>query len=548
METARTQSSSTRYTTLSDRFRTLWTFNQFLDSVLKHLGKATMPFKHDFQTLHAELKELVHTIGIDNENPELDRLERELDRIYRDLAGVEDDLSPSVMRKFFDHIKRQDEKALSALLKFYLLSKHFDQDTLDKLDILFTRLAEEPTAGEQVAAREPAELLQTFASLGEFTNLPPMPLAEEAPLIDAVTAIREELESVEDHATLVDSRVYERYRRLKQRLGKTVLHPSLLVEITTTNIVAKTRFKELFNAEEKKVAENTRRIYDIERYLDRHPDLANEELRSQIEDFRRVRIRYESSVRDGNVKRGDITDMTRAMHQVLDKFDPASNRPVSAEEITAGIPIQDLETPTTKATTDPTPDTADTSEVLSEELEATERPGGASLTDVLPLDPLLNESLHKIMFALEMVVWDRLPTQVAEAPEIRNLNLESWEVAIYRKLAEGQLKKGSTEWELDRFFLSGAALRVKMEEEHDEISRLDNTNNPDRLFEVLEHSAQSLERARDMERRFQWFIDDMVFRGETSQLETLYRSRFRFLHAYSGLWLVHQRSGGLTPL
>ena len=57
-----------------------------------------------------------------------------------------------------------------------------------------------------------------------------------------------------------------------------------------------------------------------------------------------------------------------------------------------------------------------------------------------------------------------------------------------------------------------------------------------------------LERARDTDRRFQWFIDDMLFRGDTQQLEFIYRSRFRFLHAYSGLWLVHQKSGGLTPL
>ena len=68
------------------------------------------------------------------------------------------------------------------------------------------------------------------------------------------------------------------------------------------------------------------------------------------------------------------------------------------------------------------------------------------------------------------------------------------------------------------------------------------------MFEVLERSAQSLERARDAERRFQWFIDDMLFRSDTNRLENIYRSRFRFLHAYSGLWLEHQRTGGLTPL
>jgi hypothetical protein len=173
---------------------------------------------------------------------------------------------------------------------------------------------------------------------------------------------------------------------------------------------------------------------------------------------------------------------------------------------------------------------------------------GTSLDNLVPPDPLLNETLHKIMFALEMIVWDRLPTQITSAPEIHNLNLEPREIEIYRRLAEGNVEKGNPEWELDRFILTSAALRVKMEEETNEITRLDDANNPDRLYEILEHSARSLERARDSDRRFQWFIDDMLFRGETQQLEDIYRSRFRFLHAYSGLWLAHQRSGGLTPL
>jgi hypothetical protein len=147
-----------------------------------------------------------------------------------------------------------------------------------------------------------------------------------------------------------------------------------------------------------------------------------------------------------------------------------------------------------------------------------------------------------------MVVWDRLPTQAAEAPEIRNLELEPWEVDIYRRLAEGSVERGSAEWDLDVFFLSSAALRVKMDDEHQEIERLQQGETQDRLFEVLERSAQSLERARDADRRFQWFIDDMLFRGETNRLDDIYRSRFRFLHAYSGLWLVHQGAGGLTPL
>jgi hypothetical protein len=102
--------------------------------------------------------------------------------------------------------------------------------------------------------------------------------------------------------------------------------------------------------------------------------------------------------------------------------------------------------------------------------------------------------------------------------------------------------------QLQQFFLTSAALRVKMEEERREIERLAVSAKPDRLFEVLETSASSLDRAREIERRFLWFIDDMLYRADTERLEQIYRSRFRFLYAYAGLWLDHQKNGGLTPL
>ncbi len=549
MESSSQTTMSVRYTTMSDRFRSLWTFYQFLGGVLKHLGEGPMPYSYDFQGLHRRMKDLIHKIGVENSgdaSPELDQLERELDRIWVDLARIEKEFPPSTMRKFFDHIKRQDEKVLSALLKFYLQSSHFEQDTLDKLDILFTRLAEVPLEDGLVGAKDPNDILPTFIRLCEFTDIPDLPPAEAQSLVQSVIAIRDELESIADYGTLVDSRVFDRYRRLKQRLGTSGLQPAMLVEITATNIVAKNRFEELFRAEEAKVAENTNRIYDIERYLARHPELASSDIKRQIEEFRHSRIRYESSLRRNNVKRDDINDMTQAMHSVLAQFDPASKRQVNpATESEQVFPKQTGGTPEARGTGSKG---ADEPDLLVEELDDEGRPKAATLNDVLPLDPLLNESLHKIMFALEMVVWDRLPTQVTEAPEIKNLDLEVWEVDTYRKLAEGKVARGTAEWELDSFFLTSAALRVKMDDERKEITRLEDGENPERLFEVLERSAQSLERARDAERRFQWFVDDMLFRNDTNQLEHIYRSRFRFLHAYSGLWLTHQRSGGLTPL
>ena len=177
-----------------------------------------------------------------------------------------------------------------------------------------------------------------------------------------------------------------------------------------------------------------------------------------------------------------------------------------------------------------------------------EEPRGESFADLLPADPLLNETLHKVMFALELVVWDHAPDQAAFAKELHHLHLEPWEVGAYRRLVERQVAEGTMSWELERFFITSAALRVKMEEEAGEVARLARSPGADRLYEILERSAQSLERAREIDRRFHWFIEDMLYRGDTVHLEQVYRSHFRFLRAFSQLWLDHQENGGITPL
>jgi hypothetical protein len=551
MNTPGAAPAGVRYTILSDRFRSLWTFYQFLSGVLKHLEEGPIPYSYDFQALHKHLQELVPTVGLEanaKASTELDQVERELDRIHRELSKIEGKFAPSSLRKFFDHIKRQDEKVLCALIKFYLLYKHFEQDTLDKLDILFTRLAEASSHEDLVVPRDPEDLRRTFQNMSEFTSPPDQPAAELAPLVGAVRSIRTELLEIDGYSDLVDSKVYDRYRRLKQRLGKTALHPDLLVEITTTNIAAKNRFKELFETEEKKIVEKTNRIYEIERYLSQHPELADGELQQHLADFRHYRIRYESGRSRENVKRDDIAEMTRAMQSVLNRFDPGAHSPNGAATEQAG-PRPFTAPPDRAPRASISTAGADVGKTVpGHDAEGHGEPGETSITTLLPPDPLLNEVVHSIVFALEMVIWDRLPAQVIEAPEISNFDLETWEAESYRKLVEEDVEKGTADWELFRFFLSSAALRVKMDRESAEINRLEVENDSDQLFTVLEQAAQSLERARDTDHRFQWFIDDMLFRGHTKKLEQVYKSRFRFLHAYSGLWLDHQRCGGLTPI
>ena len=606
-----------RYTGLSDRFRSLWTFYQFLGGVYKHQGRGSLPYDYDFQALYREVQDLLPKVGVGTDADagtiqEFEKLERELGRIHHELSTLEHEFSPSLLRKFFDHLKNQDEKILFALVKFYILEPSPDRDTFDKLDILLTRLAGSPVEGGAERLRDRGELRTSFERLAEMAGTPEPTPGEERTLIGLVHDLRDEVHAIPDFQSLLDSQVIDRFREFKERLGRIVLHPALLVEIVETNIELKNRFRKLYLDEEVKILEDTNKVFEIERYLERNPGVAHEELRRQLDIFRESRERFDAKRRDNNVKREDIVDLKGAMQTVLESFEPRRQaqtptaEPVNrkAEELVDDAVLQldtdedieiadsqDEQAPADvfaeaavepevlnvpRQVSPPVPVSASAaSEVaplhaasdsgpfgLPEDPEGsderTDEPEGIdtleplddepSLIDLLPSDPLLMTALHKILFALELVSWDHGIDNAGSAVELHHLKLEPWEVGTYRKMMEMRHQVGTLPWELQAFFLTSAALRVKMEEELSEIIRLRDTGHTERILEILEHSAQSLERAKEVDRRFRWFIDDMLFQGETELLEQVYRSHFRFLHVFSGLWLEHQSSGGVAPL
>ena len=337
METRDVHELSERFTVLSDRFRSLWTFFQFLAGVYKHRGEGQIPYQYDFHALYKRIQDLVPNIRGEISKlilVEFEQIERELERIQRNLESLDGSFPPSYLRRFFDHLKRQDEKILFALVKFYLMSQELDQETLDKLDILLTRLAEVPAENGELMHRSPSELLPTYKRLAKFAGLTPLPSAEEKPYVEGMAQIREEFDRIGDFDTLVQSKIYDRLRGFKTRIGRDMLHPAILVEVTAANIAARNRFRELFEIEERQLRDGTNRILEIERYLEKNPGLASENIKQKIEAFRRSQLRFEKGLRQDNVKRSDILELRQSMHAVLAQF-----------EATAADPLGDFEDP-----------------------------------------------------------------------------------------------------------------------------------------------------------------------------------------------------------
>lgn len=524
-----------RYVRLTDRCRSQWTFYQLLQGLYKHLRETRCPIDLDFQTLFTRLKEL----GQELAHAEVTRTERQitllaaqLDRNAELLLRVDADVSPSLLRRFFDRLRNQDEKVLLAIIKYYVDAGSDSVDSLDKLDLLFTRLVEIPRPDGTSLVREKHEIERIVQPLLAGRPLLPTTPAEVDALLRTATDLRAQILACRSFSDLVGGGALDRFRSFKRALGENLLHPGLLPAVMETTITIKNRFRELWDDEESQLMDDTNRVLELQKVLEAHPELISPELRELLQTFTTVRRRFDAARQEENLRREDMLKLRQTLTLILERYDLA----VSTEEAPSATAADLLRVDEdTQPTTAPGPVAARPPDLRTHHLEAE-----------LPPDPLLADYLNKIAFALDMVGRDRDPVETAQAKELSSLRLEPCEIAAFRRVEDGQSPAGTLIGERDRLYLQTAALRVRIDEEAREIDRLKGRDR-ELLLGALERAAQTLQRAAEMERRFHWFIDDALYRGDTENLDPLHRTRFRLLRAYSGLWLLHNEHGGTPP-
>ncbi|MGC8916967.1 MAG: hypothetical protein ACP5NF_08320 [Thermoanaerobaculum sp.] len=522
MGTATLAELNQRYIKLADRCRAQWTFYQLLQGLHKHLKHDNPPPTLDFRETFERLKEVAENLN--NPDPSaplrlMERLELHTEVTDGKLREADKNVSPSLLRRFFDRLSTRDEKVLLAVIKFYLDAPELDADVLDKLDVLFTRLAEIPRAEGGFLSRERHELERLVKPLLAERPIPEIPQREVEILVDAVLELRSEILAKRTFSELLASGSLDRFRNLKRRLGASLLHPRLLPALMEATVAIKNRFRLLWEEEEAQILDDTNRVMELSRQLERHPEVVTAELREAIELFTRTRQRFEKARQEDNLRTEDIQALRQSLNTVLEQFDTQHPAPRTVEPApSAGEPAE--------GTTLPAP--------------------GPGVAGGSAPDPLIQEYLSKIVFALELAGRDRPPGELAQAREVVALRLEPWEVDACLALADGRIADGELAGERQKLFAQAAALRLKADEEAREIDRLSKRSS-DRLAELLEQATQTLQRASELDRRFAWLIEDALYRGDTEHLERLYRSRFRLMRAYSGLWLIHNDRGGISP-
>jgi hypothetical protein len=501
-----------RYSDLSHRFRAGWTFHQFLQS----LGKSTLravegDFSTEFQDLYASLKEVSQSLNASESErlrSRLDVIDRTLTELMATLDEEDTRLPPDLIRQFFRRVKTYDEKILTQLVKFYIYVQRggpWPPDRLDKVDFLLARLSEqEDERSGEVVLCDPSRLGEIFHGLWTL-------LGAETPdpeVVDerrgAIDEIRSDVQRAETLDKLNEENLVRRFRDLKHDLGIFFFEPDLLLAIQETNLALKNRIHKLYHQEERRMVAEYQRIFELEREVP-----VDRELDSELAEFRKDIERFERKLQSQEFKLEDIAQIRQRVRTLLPR-------------LTAGRTDPDIRPEGRRV------DTTSTGEhILTASARAAESP-------IETHEELLGEHYRRVVDTLRETNPETAPERVVLIPEIFPLRLEPREVVAYRRL----FGRKPHDRELEKFLLEAAALRVRINEEAQEItSILDETS--------ITGDSPIYARARLTARladgyfwRFNHLISQAMLGADAQENRQLEVLRMRLMRDYSGLWLL----------
>lgn len=502
-----------RYIRASDRFKAIWTYHQFASGAFRNLLGANVPYEIDFNKLFESLKQvssMLNAAQTTAATQALDRSDVALARASQTLLDADDRIAASALRRFFERLKRQDDNIIQFLIKFYLFSDAVEADRRDKLDFLFTRLGEDFIASRgEFVVREALQLRQRVIALVSLLRVTDPPADEVIRIIQAVRSMREEIATADRFDDLVERNLVRNSRAFKHRIGDLYFHPDVLLAVIELNIEAKNRYLRLYAPEEERLIEETEKLVEHGAALERNFGNTNQELMDEIARFRLYKERFDVSRAESNVKSDVVARLKASMNSILSQLD----RGIAEDEEAPRIPESFF-------------DEAQQNELVEERFGRAE--------------PLL-EFLTRIASAIGMVDTSVEPEEVVQLPCARELRLEAWEAAAYQKMFDRRSSEAEEDnEELWMLYLRAAALRLKVDEEATILATaMAASVRPE--AELLTRAKKSLDLAKELDEQFGDFLQEAVYYSNRKILHQLYRSRFRLLRGFSGLWLIYDR-------
>ncbi len=506
-----------RYVRLSDRFKSMWTYHQFASGAFKNLLQMPLPYRIDFQNTYDRIKAASVTLNasqVQEAAAALGLCELALDRIATQLLRADDQVSASVLRRFFEKVKRQDESILHFLIKFYFYAEALEGDRRDKLDYLFTQIGEDYVPDRiEYTSRDSLEFRERIIALVSLLRPIEAPQEEVVRLIRAIRSIRDDIQSAHAFEELTERNLLKNARLFKHRLGHLYFHPDILMAIVELNVATKNKFLRLYSEEEHRIVDDAQKLMDHGPAIERNFGYTNPELLEEIARFREFKQRFDVSRAASNVKHDVITHLKQSMSNILAQLDRGLGG--DEQEPTAELPPS-----------------------FFSEAEKVEK-----ITSRFGNDPPLHPFLIRVATAIDVADPAIMPEEVVEFPNVKELRLEPWEVSAYQKLFARRAPEADEDNEdLWVLYLRASALRIKVDEEATMLAAAIGAGvSPDP--ELLGRAKQSLDCGKELDEQFNDFLHEAVYYSNPKILHQLYRSRFRLLRGFSGLWLIYDRGG-----
>ena len=521
------------YTRLTEKFKTFWTFHQFLQGVHKTFFGDAPGYQIDFQGLYDEIRAITTIMNVQPPPVVIDQinqLDGRLDVIYRTLSGDDEKIAASWVRRFFEKVRTEDEKLLLAILRFYFHARQVSPEALDKMDFLLTLVGARRSLDDgRYLPRFPQELTKLFSSLLSHVRRVPAPAAELTAAVKALGLIRRDIDACERFEELTEKKILDSLRTVKHRLGPAFYDGNVLSAILDANLAAKNRFQTLYRNEEKRIFESSQQLIDLERELSRRPELADAELQEDFRRFRQFKDEFDRKRGEGEIRHAQVTRLAESIDQLMARLEAAGES--VGEAIPDALPVPEDE------------DLSEAKETVSgyfpgrETVAAPPEPEKpVRAMPAVAADALLKEAVSKILYSVDMLQTGAGSGQAAYGTSLSRLRLEPWEVRASRRVQAQEGSPGSEAALGDVLFLEGAALRLKI----DELAQIMKPPATDAgRAGLLEEAAECLVRAQDLDRRFRQSLEAVGTAGPAERLNELTRSRFRLLRAFSGLWLLH---------
>ena len=504
-----------RYVRVSDRFKAMWTHHQFASGTFRGLMQVALPYDVDFPKVYDGIKaisSMLNAAQAERAAAELERADAHLTKLMQVLIHADDRIPASLLRRFFEKLKRQDDNIIHYLIKFYLYADAVEGDRRDKLDFLFTRLGEDylPERGEYVS-RESLEFRERVIALVSVLRVAAAPRDEVVRMIRAVRSMRDDILAAETFDALTDRGLLKSARTFKHRIGDFYFDPDVLLAVIELNIATKNRFLRLYEGD--RLADEADRLLEhgsaIERnFGDSHPGLVEE-----IARFREYKERFDTLRAQSNLKHDVIASLKSSMSRILAELDSGTVSAVDGMEEIEELPASFFDE--------------------TRHVEA--------VRDRFGRQDVLLEYLVRIAAAIDLISPAQPLDEVAQLPCARELRLEEWEIAAYQKLFDRRQPEAEEDTEeLWMLYLRAAALRIKVDEEATSLATaMAASVKPD--ADLLPRARRSLDTAKELDEQFGDLLQEAVYYTNPKILRQLYRSRFRLLRGFSGLWLIYDR-------